>query len=171
MGYHYFDQLLYTDHKGIYIDVDTELLFGTDHVKLVQENCYLIRTKDPHCESKCNNVLHKHLDENNFWTLMIKLMKADIGDHQLTERLDKILIQACLIAKKKHKQCYSEWWLLLLIRARSMIHKLKVHLAKLKCNANIDSEVTKFGITIQCPENIPDIQKDLRKAQQSVKIS
>eukprot|EP00957_Ditylum_brightwellii_P125513 9567130-Ditylum_brightwellii.AAC.1 len=103
MGYHSFDQLLYTDYRCMYIDVDTKLLFRADHAKLVQDNCHLIRTKDPHCVSRYINDLCKHLDENNFWKLMAKLTKADVEDHQLAERLDKILIQVCLLAEKKCK--------------------------------------------------------------------
>eukprot|EP00957_Ditylum_brightwellii_P011568 874449-Ditylum_brightwellii.AAC.1 len=99
---------------------------------------------------------------------MTKLTHADDGDHHLAERLDKILIQACLLTKKKCKQCHSEWWSLLLIQARSMVHILKVHLAKLKCNANIDLKVTKFSITIKCPDNMPDRQKDLKKSVKNI---
>eukprot|EP00957_Ditylum_brightwellii_P087348 6648605-Ditylum_brightwellii.AAC.1 len=100
---------------------------------------------------------------------MTKLTQADDGDHQLAERLDKILILVCLFAEKKCKQRHSEWWSLLLIQSRSTVHILKVHLAKFKCNVNIDLEVTKFGITVKCPNNILDTQKDLRKAQKSVR--
>eukprot|EP00957_Ditylum_brightwellii_P069344 5264282-Ditylum_brightwellii.AAC.1 len=66
MGYHTFDQLLYTDHRGMFIDLDTTSSFGVEHVKLVRENSRITRMKDPNCVSKYITVLHKHLEENNF---------------------------------------------------------------------------------------------------------
>jgi hypothetical protein len=140
MGHHIFDQLVYIDHRGMFIDLDTKLLFGAEHVKLVRENSKIIRTKDPKCVSKYITVLHKHLDENNFWHLIIKLTHEEKGDHELAERLDKTLIQACLHAEKKCKRKYSEWWSLPLIQARSKVHTLKVHPAKQNCNATTETK-------------------------------
>eukprot|EP00957_Ditylum_brightwellii_P209875 15363667-Ditylum_brightwellii.AAC.1 len=38
MGYHTFDQLLYTDHRGMFLVLDKALPFDAEHVKLVWEN-------------------------------------------------------------------------------------------------------------------------------------
>eukprot|EP00957_Ditylum_brightwellii_P113986 8690295-Ditylum_brightwellii.AAC.1 len=42
MGYHTIDQLLYTDHRGVFLDLDTALLFGVDHANLVWENSCIL---------------------------------------------------------------------------------------------------------------------------------
>eukprot|EP00957_Ditylum_brightwellii_P037063 2806361-Ditylum_brightwellii.AAC.1 len=69
----------------------------------------------------------------------------------------------------KCKRCYSEWWSLPSIQAWSTVHILKVHLAKLKCNANIEKQVKKIGITIECQVGIDDTKIELKKAQKLVK--
>eukprot|EP00957_Ditylum_brightwellii_P192147 14626454-Ditylum_brightwellii.AAC.1 len=42
MGYYIFDQLLYTDCRGIFLGLDTALLFGAEHANLVWENSHIL---------------------------------------------------------------------------------------------------------------------------------
>eukprot|EP00957_Ditylum_brightwellii_P168289 12811293-Ditylum_brightwellii.AAC.1 len=42
MGYYTFDQLLYTDHRCMFLDLDTALLFDAEHAKLVQKNSCIL---------------------------------------------------------------------------------------------------------------------------------
>ena len=92
MGYLAFDQLIYTDHRGVYIDFSTSALFGDNHVKLVYDSCRYIQTKDPKCVSTYINTVHKHLSNNNFWKLLSKLEKSAESVHLLAEHLDKLFI-------------------------------------------------------------------------------
>eukprot|EP00957_Ditylum_brightwellii_P027318 2065145-Ditylum_brightwellii.AAC.1 len=75
MGYLPFDCFIYTNH----------------------------RDKKPKCVSKHVKTAHKYLEENNFFPLLHKSNKTTDSDHALAERLDKIFMQACLLAKKSVK--------------------------------------------------------------------
>jgi hypothetical protein len=87
----------------MFVDFDTTNLFGDKHVKLASDSHRYISTKDPKHISKYINTVHKHLSNNNFWDLSKKLGNADKANHPLAERLDKLLIQACLLGEKKCK--------------------------------------------------------------------
>eukprot|EP00957_Ditylum_brightwellii_P091680 6981228-Ditylum_brightwellii.AAC.1 len=46
-GYNKFDQVKSTDHCGMYVDFDTEVLFGNGDIKLANERMRTISSKDP----------------------------------------------------------------------------------------------------------------------------
>ena len=108
------------------------------------------------------------MSNNNFWVLSKKLENTDKVNHPLAERLDKLLIQACLLGEKKCKRRYLDWWSLPLIQAWSRVHILKVHLSKLQCGASTVKEIYKYGIEVTCPEDITTTKTELRLAQTKV---
>ena len=168
-GYQSFDQSIYTDHQGMSLDLNTIQLFGTEHVQLVRDGNRRICTKDPKCVSKYINAAHKHLSNNNFWSLLSKLENSTTSDHPLAERLDILFIQAYLHAEQKCICHKFEWWSLPLIQARSTVHILKVHFTKIQCDAIVESSVTKYGVTVECPTDIQETKLKLKKAQQCVR--
>eukprot|EP00957_Ditylum_brightwellii_P012342 932211-Ditylum_brightwellii.AAC.1 len=46
-GYQSFDQMMFTDHRGMYLNLDLLILFGADTANLMQHDACCIRTKDP----------------------------------------------------------------------------------------------------------------------------
>eukprot|EP00957_Ditylum_brightwellii_P037731 2853738-Ditylum_brightwellii.AAC.1 len=50
-----------------------------------------------------------------------------------------------------------------------MVHILNVHLTHLQCNAMTSATVSKYGVMVTCPENIPDTLKALKVARTTVK--
>eukprot|EP00957_Ditylum_brightwellii_P191605 14588785-Ditylum_brightwellii.AAC.1 len=60
-GYQSFDQMNFTDHRGMFLDLDTISVFGADMVNLIRNNCCDTRTTDPHCVTKYITIAHTHL--------------------------------------------------------------------------------------------------------------
>eukprot|EP00957_Ditylum_brightwellii_P135269 10314276-Ditylum_brightwellii.AAC.1 len=130
-GYQSFDQIVFTDHRGMYLDLDTAILFGADTADLMSHNACSIRTKDPQCMTKYITTAHQYLTDNNYWKNIDKLIQSQESNQSLAEKLDTLLIQACVIAERKCGCKQTEWWSLLLICARCRVHILNLHLTKL----------------------------------------
>eukprot|EP00957_Ditylum_brightwellii_P041737 3160785-Ditylum_brightwellii.AAC.1 len=59
--------MVFTDHRGMYLDLDLLALFRADTANLMQHNAHCIKTKDPQCVTKYITAAHQHLSDNNFW--------------------------------------------------------------------------------------------------------
>jgi hypothetical protein len=102
-GYNQFDQLLVTDHRGMFIDFDTEMLFGNGDLKLANKKMRYIRAKDPYMVKEYINYMYEYLENQIFWQLHSQLISKKQLDVELAERVDKILTNASLVAESKCK--------------------------------------------------------------------
>eukprot|EP00957_Ditylum_brightwellii_P059604 4525150-Ditylum_brightwellii.AAC.1 len=46
-GYQSFDKMVFTNHRGMYLDLDKTSLFGSSTASLLNHDTNSIRTKDP----------------------------------------------------------------------------------------------------------------------------
>eukprot|EP00957_Ditylum_brightwellii_P018151 1367238-Ditylum_brightwellii.AAC.1 len=102
-GYRSFNQMVFTDHRGVYLDLNGTSLFGSDTASLMNHNTHSIITKDPWCATKYITAAHKHLTDNHFWENIGILLQSHEPNHSLSEKLDTLLVQACTIAEMKCK--------------------------------------------------------------------
>eukprot|EP00957_Ditylum_brightwellii_P172191 13108442-Ditylum_brightwellii.AAC.1 len=100
-GYQSFDQMVFTDHRGMHLDLDTTSLFGAGIANLMSHNAHSIRTKDPKCMTKYIKTAHHHLTDSHFWKNLDMLIQSQEPSHSLAEKLDTFLIQACMVVKQK----------------------------------------------------------------------
>eukprot|EP00957_Ditylum_brightwellii_P066711 5062218-Ditylum_brightwellii.AAC.2 len=67
MGYQSFDQMVFTDHRGMYLDLDETSLFGSGAANLMNHDKCNLRTNDHLCVTKYITTAHQHLSDNHFW--------------------------------------------------------------------------------------------------------
>eukprot|EP00957_Ditylum_brightwellii_P062229 4722481-Ditylum_brightwellii.AAC.1 len=108
-GYRSFDQMVFADHRGLYLDFDTTTLFGADTANLMSHNTHRIRTKDPQCMTKYIMTAYQHFTNNNYWKNLDKLIQSQEHNHSLAEKLDTLLIQVCMITEQKFRCKQLEW--------------------------------------------------------------
>eukprot|EP00957_Ditylum_brightwellii_P206579 15349080-Ditylum_brightwellii.AAC.1 len=89
-GYQSFDQMVSTDHRGMYLDLDIPTLFRVDTTNLIQNKAHSIRTKDPQYITKHITTTYQHLTDNNFWSKLGTLIMSQEPDHLLAEQLDRL---------------------------------------------------------------------------------
>ena len=109
-GYNIFDQVIMTDHRGMYIDFDTELLFGSGDTKLANEKLRMVKAKDPYMVKEYIDKVHKYFDNHNFWSLHSSLMQSKSHNAIKAERVDKILLDAYINGEKSGKHRKHSWW-------------------------------------------------------------
>eukprot|EP00957_Ditylum_brightwellii_P143956 10969181-Ditylum_brightwellii.AAC.1 len=63
--YQSFNQMVFIDHREMYLDLDLLTHFGSDTANLMQHNAHCIKTKDPQRVTKYIMAAHQHLSDNN----------------------------------------------------------------------------------------------------------
>ena len=106
-GYEPFQIRLPSDHRGLYIDVDTVTFFGSSTQPLAPMNQRDYCSKNIHQTADFINGQAAHLQEHH-WVEQVQVLEQCITrntpDHRLAEKLDRHRIAACRHDGKKLKQ-------------------------------------------------------------------
>ena len=141
-GYMPFRQYIDSDHRFLFLDLSTDILLG-DPSKLASLPMRDIRAKDPRAVTTYLEAKQSHLVNNNFYDRLGQLMQSSEPLPDLTESLDKLLLQASLHAGKQCKAIRREWWSTDLAKANEKVKakpKGKAKNAKQAAVANVDDE-------------------------------
>jgi len=168
-GYNRFDQLIITDPRGMFIDFDTEMLFGNGDLKLANKKMRYIQAKDPYMVKEYIDAMYEHLENQNVWQLYSQLISKEHLNAELAERVEKILTDASLVAESKCKFRQKNWWSVPLAKAKFKLYTLKTHLSQLRCDITVPTRTTKYGVTDECPPDIKTTQTQLSKIQREIK--
>jgi hypothetical protein len=131
-GYEPFHKQVKSDHRGMFIDFDTALLFGNDTHKMSAMAHRDFTAKNRANNSKYISAKFAHLTEQRFFRHLSLLQDKPFGDHLLAERLDKMLIDASEVASKKVRRFYKPWWSLTITKARAIVEVLRRQLSGFK---------------------------------------
>jgi hypothetical protein len=100
-GYQPFSELVYSDHRAYFIDFDTKLLFGSDTQKLPKPSGRGIHSKKQHQVTEYIKAKNKHLKNQNFFDRLKTFLEHTTIP--VAEELDKLLVEASLVAAEKCK--------------------------------------------------------------------
>ena len=106
-GYEPFNIRILGDHRGVYIDVDTNTFFGSDTIPLAPASTRDYCSKNIHQTAPFINEQAQHLEDHNWFSQIAELQRCidtDTPNHALAEKLDKRRIEACLYSGKKLKR-------------------------------------------------------------------
>jgi hypothetical protein len=168
-GYLPFRLYIDSDHRFLFLDFSTSVLFG-DPSKLASIPTCGIRSKDPKAVTTYLEAKHRHLENNNFYARLDALMQSTEPQPDLAESLDSILLQASLHAGKKCKAIRREWWSTDLAKANEKV--LLLNMAKAHATKNIPFDRVRsfrsqyIPSDYNPPSDILSIKRDLRQAQQ-----
>ena len=163
-----FDQYIESDHRFMYLDLDTSLTFG-DPAKLAPVIQRDINAKDPILVTKYLEALKTYLDHQNFWPRLKILQTLEAPDHHLAERLDKVLLDAKLHSEKQCRVDRRYWWSPPLAKAEETVRYYHCALETLRrgdpAPARSAHRQTLINIAPTVPSDIPEARRLLAAAR------
>jgi hypothetical protein len=174
VGYEPFYFTSATDHQGIFINFDTNKLFGNTTNKLQSSQSRHLNSKYPLGRKTYIEAAAAHGREQNLFNRLQDLLDANIRDDSLIENLNAALGECCDIGERKYKKTRPEWWTLEINRLRiwrRTIQKLKSSLQNnIDIRARLQANCIHHGITRPFPLTaeeatlaITQVQKDIRE--------
>lgn len=136
-GYEPFQMRVQSDHRGLFIDFNTQLLFGNDTQPLGPAAYRDFSAKCPSDNSTYISAKHAHLTQQGFFKHLARLQALPHGDHLLAERLDSNLCAASETASKRVKRFYKPWWSLEITKARANVDLLRRQMSGFKTNTDV----------------------------------
>ena len=107
VGYEPFNANIPSDHRGLFIDVDTAMFFGSATIPLAPLNCRDLQSKRRKQIWPYFQELHKQFGHHNYNSKVDQLQACidnDTEDHALAEMVDNRRIRACGTAAGKLAQ-------------------------------------------------------------------
>jgi hypothetical protein len=166
-GYEPFNHHLFSDHRGMFVDMDTEMLFGNfDNVLAAMQYCDFT-ARDPKAVSDYLQSVGAYLHDHNFSARLQRLKTSDTNDHALAETLDKDLRRACILAATHCRKMRQTPRSPTVIKARDTVNILKRLLSMFRTHMNMHKSIHKFRSKAGQRRTLPSNEKDcgMRLAQ------
>jgi hypothetical protein len=106
-GYLPFNQLILSDHRGMFVDVDTIWFFGSETIPLQRMSLRDYTTKSIHHTAQFITKQYEHLEDHGWLEKIPKIqqcIRTGRPNHELVEGVDKKRIEACQYAGRKLKR-------------------------------------------------------------------
>ena len=103
VGYCPFNETLRSDHRAMYLDLDTHKLFGNNTSKLQQGHRRDFYST-PENDKKYVKAAAAHAEANNLFNRLDALVNQDTPNHELIEKLDELLGECCALGAKACKK-------------------------------------------------------------------
>ena len=176
LGYDPFDYRgIHSDHRGMYIDLDTQHVFG-NHPTVLAPIPFRDFTADR--PDKVTLYINKKLEELNKHNIIQRLEQLEnmqTPDHEFAEKIDKDMIRAATIAAKHIKAHHKYPWSPELAKAWATIHLWKTVRSQLRNpHLNIWDTIKHWQTRYDdLPQTIPatlrEVNQLLREAQTKLK--
>jgi hypothetical protein len=101
VGYEPFHYTLPTDHRGVFIDFDTDKLFGDAHNPLPAAHLRKLQSKYTEGRKTYITEAHTHGEAHNLFGRLRTLIKSKKRDDALIEILDQLLGDCCHIGEQR----------------------------------------------------------------------
>jgi hypothetical protein len=154
-GYKPFQKRIKSDHRGLFLDFDTNLLFGNDTPKMGPHASRDFTSRNPANNSAYIEAKHSHLIEQDFFCHLAHLQTLPDGDHALAEQLDSNLLAASECASKKVKRLYKLWWSMTITKAHAVVDILQPQLSGYKTNTDVRDlliqQISEFSLDLTLP--------------------
>ena len=170
-GYEPFGHRYVSDHRGMFVDFDSQILFGTNIPKLAKYEPRMLNSVNIRQVTEYIRNLHDRLAANNVFERAERLTHA--GDrHQFAERIDRDVLVASLAAEKATTRYEAPQWSQTLARARQKVQLLRKIVSCYKKKRPIDNNLTQELLQYPAndmPQSINEATKMLRAAHTEVK--
>ena len=171
-GYDPFNIRGVSDHRGVYLDVNTELFFGTATIPLAPMSARDYTSKQVHNTPRYFELMNDHLEDHGWFNQVKKLQQcisSDKANHNLAEKIDRRRIAACLYTGRRLKKYPKAPWSPELVRLRNINCLLKVAIHQKLCPEEDCSEAMKIisdklgSIGVDIPDQLDDMKKFQRE--------
>ena len=177
LGYEPFDYRgIHSDHRGLFIDMDTKTLFGNNPNHLAPAAYRDFTTDQPAKVTQYIETKYEELNHHNIKRRIAQLENLTEADHVFAERLDADISRASRIAAKRVKATRQSPWSPDLARTWATIHLLLTLKSQI-LNPHLDNWETihtwrqKYKVMTQeaLPTTIAEIKQRLREAREKLK--
>ena len=167
VGYEPFNANIQSDHRGLFVDVDTELFFGSLTIPLAPLSCRDLQSKKSRHIKPYFQEKHKQYEYHR-WGNMITQLQAcidnDTPNHDLVETADNRRTRSCKTAARKLAQYPKEPYSPALRRMRDIDNLLRMELHQRSSDTDYSNTIEKLrarigGIPITVPENTQALTK------------
>ncbi|CAB9530719.1 expressed unknown protein [Seminavis robusta] len=171
-GYEAFHAHVISDHRGVYIDVDTDLFFGDDPQVLVRKQARDIISTKAHQIGPYFDNKHQHLEDHN-WFEQIKTlqqhMRDNIPNHTLAEQLYDRLLTACIYAGKRLPKYRDAPYSPELVRLRTIKDLLNTVYSHMTTNIDLSDQIENIrnkldSVGYDLPTSVEECKKAQRQA-------
>jgi hypothetical protein len=104
VGHELFHHTAITDHRGLFVDFNTEQLFDNTHNLLASATQRILKTQQYDVKATYIQQAGTHGHENNLFARLAALTDSPNRDDSLIERLHTILGQCCHVGKNRCKE-------------------------------------------------------------------
>ncbi|KAI2509161.1 hypothetical protein MHU86_5280 [Fragilaria crotonensis] len=172
-GYEAFNAHIVSDHRGFYLDFDSNVLFGSDTQKLVSAEKRDLSSNNTqqvteYIREKYRILFHHH----NAFVRSAQLTQPG-NRHAFAERLDQDVLTASLAAAAKVKKFGEPAWSVELAEARKQVVVLKKHLSALRTHYDHSSvlarEMAQLSTPVPLPPTPRECSAEIRKVESSIK--
>lgn len=162
-GYEPFQKMFKSDHRGMFLDFNTSMLFRNETLKMAPAAFRDFNSKSPSNNSKYITAKHNYLTQQEFFRHLTCLQSMPNGDPALAERLDKNLLNASESAGKKLKRYPKPWWSLTITKLRSTVKILQQQMSGFKTYIDVRnvllSCITELELDLTLPLTQPACQE------------
>ena len=170
-GYEAFNARYTTDHRSYFFDFDTTALFGTTTPTLANPQQRILHSTNVKQLTSYIKLVYDYLVHCNAFERASRLSHP--GDrHAFAERLDRDMIQACLMGEKKLKRFGDPAWSVALDQARKKATILRKCLSMIRTGLNLTEIISESNKQLKDPLAIPHTKQEcctqLRQAKREV---
>jgi hypothetical protein len=173
-GYEPFNHRLFSDHRGMFVDMDMAILFGNLDNVLASMVYRDFKARDPKAVSDYLQGVEDYLIGHNFATRMKLLIAMQGTAHVLAEALDKDLTRACLSASKRCRKMSQTPGSPKVIKACNLVNILKRLLGMYRTKVNMTKSIAKLrskaGRRRTLPSTVVACGQALQEAQSALKL-
>jgi hypothetical protein len=167
-----FHQVLFTDHRGLFLDIDLKGLLGSDLAHMVPAKARGVSSHTDKPEVYIT-ALHEHLTANNVFNnsakIFTKARESDRASDQLVEAINKIdrtLTFGMLLAEIRCRRKPRPAWSSALAAASRTLKFWKTLVSGLKTNTNVTATLHQIGKFLKWDDIPADTQMEEAKAAQ-----
>ena len=153
-GYEAFNARFTTDHRSYFFDFDTEQLFGAATPTLANPAQRILHSKNVKQLTAYIKLVYEYLEQCNAFERAKRL--AHPGNrHAYAERLDRDMLQACLMAENKLKRYGELAWSVALDQARKKAVILRKCLSMIRTGLDLTTIISDSNNDLNTPLQLP----------------
>ena len=172
-GYLPFNHHLISDHRAMFLDIDTRVLFGHELNSIPPATLRRLRSTSPKQVTQYLHTKYKLFLRRNIFDRIHKLTEATQPDHHLAEQLDRDLTNLSLAAEKKLPTFKTPSWTPQLKHSRISVGIYKRHLSVLRHGKDQSQPISRLQQSLPDPITLPatiqEAQIQLRQAQRRLR--
>ena len=163
-GYESPFRYMHSDHRPMWVDFDSNKLFGTALAELPPMEFRDINTRN---RARLERYLRRKdelLKARNVYDRVKRLTAAAVPNHQEAERIDRDLVHLSLSAAKRLPRYPDTAWSLELSQAKRKLAILRLHLSSERLRVNVSHKIEYLQAYMNTPVALPEGVDESRQA-------